>query len=117
MGLPILFDMIAGDDYALSFSFKTPDEVPVDLTDVLFQATFKECLDDLDEDAPIVLDVYTQFPTIGVALLHFTHVQTSVLYPRRYFFDVQIVKDGVVTTILSGLVNVKAGVTQRGVPE
>jgi hypothetical protein len=116
MSLPILFEMYAGDDHSIHLIVENSEGVPIDLTGVLFQATFKESICDPDSAAPVQVDVVPQFPAVGTVMLHFDNAQTRNLYSRKYYFDLQVINQGMISTILTGLVLVKGEVTQRGLP-
>lgn len=111
-----LFEMYRGDDYAFRVTITDVNEQPVDITGWEFKATMKLNFMDGDDKATVKVDVGPMGGTdaqVGICYLVLPHAQTENLLPAMYFFDLQRVHNGIVTTVIKGRVRVHADVTRR----
>ena len=111
-----LFEMFRGDDYALNLTITDDADTPIDVTGWRFWATLKLSSEMPDEEAPVKVDLSAQDgtgATQGLVNILLPHDQTANLMPTRYMFDVQAEHEGMITTVVSGTVQVKGDVTWR----
>lgn len=111
-----LFEITRGDDFTFRVTITDVMDVPLDITGWQFMATMKLDFMKPDEGAPVKVDIGPlegADAQAGLCYLQLPSDQTKDLLPAVYFFDLQRVFNGKVTTVLNGRVRVNADVTQR----
>jgi len=112
-----LFEIYRGDDYAFRVIIKDETGTPVDITGWEFMATMKIDFTKGDEEAPVKVNIGPMSGTgaeQGVCFLVLPHEQTqNLLAPSVYFFDLQRVFNGIVTTVIKGRVRVHEDISRR----
>lgn len=109
-----LFEIYAGDDYALKVAITDVDGTPLDVTGYVFSSTMKLNPTLPDDEAFFVTDVLAQDPLNGIVYLALDSAQTRTMGPGKYSFDLQMVSPvGTVHTLLVGKIKVHTDVTYR----
>lgn len=112
-----LFEMYRGDDYAFRVIIKDETGTPVDITGWEFMATMKIDFTKGDETAPVKVNIGPMSGSDaeqGVCLLVLPSDQTKdLIAPAMYFFDLQRVFNGIVTTVIKGRVRIHEDITRR----
>ncbi len=102
-----------GDDkfYVLTFTDGNGD--PIDITGWTIYFTVKRDLDDTDDEALIKKDITAHTdPTNGVTKIHLTSDDTDLI--GNFYYDIQVKKsDGIILTVLEGMITFKKDVTHR----
>lgn len=111
-----LFSMYRGDDHGLRITVKDAAGNAIDLTGWTFRATMKLHTEQADADAPVKVDVgplSNTNATFGIVELTLPNSQTKDLLATKYHFDVEREQSGNKQTVVQGVVEVLADVTQR----
>lgn len=112
------FQFYRGDTKVFSLSFNTGDGAPVNITGHELWFTMKRDINDLDSDA--IIQKKHVFPQgehseAGIGSLVLESSETGGFEPGLYLYDMQKVIVGtppVVSTLLSGRINILPDVTQ-----
>lgn len=105
------FELVRGDDATITVSVLDDNDAPIDLTGYQIFFTAKKNLHDADADAVLSKEVNGEED--GTVEINFTAEETTLLKPRSYWWDVQLEKDGVVTSSNAELFKMLPDVTRR----
>ena len=107
-------DFRRGDTKPIRLSFKNADGTPVDISTATIYFTVKRSYNDPDSEAVIqkVITNHTD-PTNGVTGFTIEHADTIGLKATQYCYDIRIVFDGQVTTVLNGSFKLLPEVTKE----
>ncbi len=111
------FFFYRGDTQVFPLKITTSDNVPIDISGHAWWFTMKRSAGDPDSEA--VFQKRVVFPAgdaslLGAGVLTLTSDETRTIEPGIYLYDMQLVAPGsppVVTTLLSGQINVLADIT------
>lgn len=92
-----------GDDYSLDIAIINDDGTPADLTGAEIKLGFSDGLGDVSYADVRVAD--------NLVTAHFTHATTKDLEYSRGQWDLQIKKDGIVTTVARGKLTITKDIT------
>jgi hypothetical protein len=103
-----------GDTWTNKLTFTDDNGDPIDITNNVYWMTLK--LDpeasDADADAQASVTASGADATNGIVYVIFQPADTDGLLPANYYYDVQQVDNGAVTTIMEGRVKVKRDITR-----
>lgn len=105
------FELSRGDDATITISISGEDNLPINLTGYKIFFTAKKHLTDSDDDAVLIKEINGN--SEGIVDVNFKADETTLLRPRSYWWDVQLEKDGVVTSTIRQLFKIIADVTRR----
>lgn len=109
-----MISIIKGTDCSIAVTF-TEDSTPVDITGYSILFTVKqECkLSEDDVDASISKTITSHSdPTHGKSSISLTNEDTD-LDPGYYYWDIRLIKDGIITQTRSDRLEIVQGVTTR----
>ena len=113
-----LIKVIRGDDETIQLTFKDSDGVAINITGYTIFFTVKlECeidvSDSVDATAVIKKEITSHSdPTHGITQLVLNEADTN-LAPGIYYWDLQLVKDGVVSSTQRGELELTTDITRR----
>jgi hypothetical protein len=105
------FEIVRGDDATIVVRVLDENDEPIDLTTYTIFFTAKKNPKDPDSDAVLQMEVDGEAD--GEVEINFTAEDTSVLKPRSYWWDVQLEKDGVITSTTKQLFRLSSDITRR----
>lgn len=110
------FTVIRGDTLPIEIALTDDDGNPIDLTgyDIFFTA--KENPKDTDDEAVLKKEV-DNGTSEGIVTITFDGEDTDLLKNRNYWWDIQLVKDGEISSTEKQLFRVKGDVTRRTEPD
>lgn len=88
----VAFSIKRGDSFSANITIKDSEDAAMDLTGKTIFFTAKKWVEDTDSQAVIheaIVDLAT--PTDGIITLTLTAVQTALIKPGVYWWDVQVV--------------------------
>tara|TARA_S200002703_G_scaffold55446_1_gene48046 strand:+ start:650 stop:1012 length:363 start_codon:yes stop_codon:yes gene_type:complete len=108
-----LCDLVRGDDWAIQLTIKDENDAVIDITNNVYWMTLKNAQGDAD---PGVIQTNITATgadaAAGIVTISFLDVNTRLVEPGRYYYDVQEVDtDNNVYTLLLGKVKVLQDVT------
>ena len=106
--------LVRGDSSSIEVEF-SQDGTPIDITGSTVFLTVKPALTDDTGDTTAVIKVEVTShtnPTAGITTIPLSATDTDV-DPGDYYYDIQLVKDGLVTSIPYQMLTVRADVTRR----
>jgi hypothetical protein len=106
------FELIKGDDMSIQVSITDDNGAAVNLEGYKVFFTAKQNLNDPDSAAVLSKEVETGDDE-GTVDINFTAAETDSLKPRSYWWDIQLEKDGVISSTKRQLFRVVADVTRR----
>lgn len=109
------FEIVRGDDATITVRVLDENDAAIDLTDYQIFFTAKKSIHDSDSDAALSKQVNGE--SDGNVDINFTAAETTLLKPRSYFWDIQLEKDGVVTSTVKQLFRILADVTRRTIED
>ncbi|MFQ3578659.1 MAG: hypothetical protein SNJ71_00785 [Bacteroidales bacterium] len=108
-----LNDFYRGDTVTIRCLFKQ-NGVAKDITNSVVFFTVKKNVQDADNKAIISKKITNHTkPLEGETYIILTASDTNNITPGQYFYDVQLVEDNNVFTVISGTVSVLADITRR----
>lgn len=105
------FEIIRGDDATITVRVLDDSNEPIDLTDYSIFFTAKKSAYDSDNDS--VLSKEVPGDADGEVEVNFTAIETGSLKPRSYWWDIQLEKEGIVTSTRRQLFRVTGDITRR----
>ena len=109
-------EIIRGDDTTIDIELLDELGEAIDLTGAIIYFTVKKKLTDDDDDAVLSKEVTDHIdPLEGKTTVSFTYEETEIAI-GRYYWDVQIEVDGVITSTNYGIIRVLPDITRRTTP-
>jgi hypothetical protein len=104
---------VRGDTWTNKFAFTDENNAAIDITDNVYYLTLKADpeVTDLNADAQATVTATGADALAGIVYVVFSSAQTAALSPGKYFYDLQQVDDGQVSTLLLGKVKVLRDIT------
>jgi hypothetical protein len=105
-------EFIRGDNFTFNVTVLDTDGNAIDLTDTLLYFTAKYSPYDPDDEA-VLHKTVGPGDNHGVLTVNFTSEETENMEPGSYWWDVQLIKDYVVTSTKRRLFKVVGDITRR----
>lgn len=105
------FEIVRGDDMSIEIEILDDEGVAVDLTNAEVFFTAKKSVNAPDSEAVLSKSVGNGSDE-GIVQINFTASETNNLKPRSYWWDIQIVDDGIVTSSRRQLFRVVGDITR-----
>lgn len=109
-----LKDMVRGDSYGMTLTFKDKLKVPIDVEGRVMTFTMKNhwSQDDVDAKIQKIVDLVAPNPSavLGQVYIVIPPEETNIT-PGRYLYDIQMVDGAIVTTLLRGHIIVLGDIT------
>jgi len=105
---------VRGDTWTNKFAFTDENNAAIDITDNVYYLTLKANPDatDLLADAQQNVTATGADALAGIVYVTFSSTQTAGLSPGKYYYDLQQIDSGQVSTLLLGKVKVLRDITQ-----
>ena len=105
---------VRGDTWTNKFAFTDESNVAIDITDNVYFLTLKANPEatDLQADAQATVTATGADAVAGIVYLTLSSAQTAALSPGKYYYDLQQIDSGQVSTLLLGKVKVLRDITQ-----